>query len=161
MVGFVSSQYNSAVSVAHHCVKLYARTSNILVTDLPCTKCTRRHLGTRSAVDHFCWHQVPSKEGDGGAGATGNAPAEKKDKGQARRERRAAAAAAAATAEASGGGADAEEGAVGVGGSVGAYVHISRISDERVEHVDKSYKTGQKVPVTSVVLFPGITGEHS
>lgn len=32
-----------------------------------------------------------------------------------------------------------------MGGSVGAYVHISRISDERVEHVDKSYKAGQKV----------------
>lgn len=85
---------------------------------------------------------MPSKEGDGGAGATGNAHADKKEKGQARKERRAAAAAAAAAAEASG---NAEEGAVAEGGSVGAYVHISRISDERVEHVDKSYKAGQKV----------------
>ena len=87
-------------------------------------------------------HQVPSKEGDGGADAKGNVHIEKKEKGQVRRERRAAAAAA---AEASGGDADADQGNVGVGGSVGAYVHISRISDERVEHVDKSYKAGQKV----------------
>lgn len=77
---------------------------------------------------------------------TGNAPADKKEKGQARKERRAAAAAAAAAAEASGGAEEHREEVEGVdGGSVGAYVHISRISDERVEHVDKAYKPGQKV----------------
>lgn len=107
------------------------------------------HPATHSTF--FRYRQVPSKEGDGGAGATGNAPAEKKERGKARRERRAAAAAAAVEAE--GGDADAAEGSVevAVGGSVGAYVHISRISDERVEHVDKSYKAGQKVPFARAV----------
>lgn len=80
--------------------------------------------------------------------AKGNVPPPKKEKGQARRERRAKAATEAAAA--------AERDAIdeGVEGDtvgavktshVGAYVHISRISDERVEHVERLYKPGQKV----------------
>ncbi|CAM9504306.1 unnamed protein product, partial [Ectocarpus fasciculatus] len=88
---------------------------------------------------------VPSTDQDDGSQVqvAGNAPAAKKDKGQSRRERRAAAAAAAAAA------AGDEDG--DVDGSekkwkpIGAYVHISRISDERVDNVEKAYKPGQKV----------------
>lgn len=96
--------------------------------------------------------QIPSTEGDTGAPAVGNAPPAKKEKGQARRERRAAAAAAAAAAGTEG--SNDEGGDVGEDGrgSVGAYVHISRISDERMEHVEKSYKPGQKVPPYSTFL---------
>lgn len=82
---------------------------------------------------------MPSIEGDGSA-ATGNAPPAKKEKGQARRERRLK---AAASAGLDNGG----EGGNANGKSVGAYVHISRISDERVEHVERSYKPGQKVRI--------------
>lgn len=89
---------------------------------------------------------MPSTEEDDGSAATGNAPANKKETGRSRKERRAAAAAAAEAAAA-----DGDEDADGSNepdkkwGSVGAYVHISRISDERVENVEKSYKSGQKV----------------
>lgn len=85
--------------------------------------------------------QVPSVEGDGSAAAlTGSTASGKKVKGQARRERRSKTAA-------SGGLDEGEEGGGATGNSVGAYVHISRISDERVEHVERSYKPGQKVRV--------------
>lgn len=75
--------------------------------------------------------QVPSTDGDGGE-AIGNAAPPKKEKGQARKERRAA---------------EQDGSATDPGGmrSVGAYIHISRISDERIEHVEKAYKPGQKV----------------
>eukprot|EP00903_Cladosiphon_okamuranus_P010099 g9564.t2 len=93
--------------------------------------------------------RVPSTEQDDGTAATGNAPAAKKETGQGRRERRAAAAAAAVAATAAAVAAKGEERGKEEAdikwGSVGAYVHISRISDERVEHVEKSYKPGQKV----------------
>lgn len=82
---------------------------------------------------------MPSKDGDGGTAATGNVPQRKMEKGQARRERRAKAAAAAERGD------DEEAETEVLKSSVGAYVHISRISDERVEHVERMYKPGQKV----------------
>ncbi|CAM9531056.1 unnamed protein product, partial [Hapterophycus canaliculatus] len=99
--------------------------------------------------------RVPSTEEDDGSAPSGNAPATKKEKGHDRRERRAAAAAAAAAAEAIQDGVQRTQDEKR--GSVGAYVHISRISDERVEHVDKSYKPGQKVQcrVTGSSLVEG------
>ncbi|CAM9211625.1 unnamed protein product, partial [Ectocarpus sp. 12 AP-2014] len=87
---------------------------------------------------------VPSTEEEDGSEVAGNAPAAKKERGQGRRERRATAAAAAAAA-AAGGDKDDGDDEEKKWKTIGAYVHISRISDERVEHVEKSYKPGQKV----------------
>ncbi|CAM9794523.1 unnamed protein product, partial [Ectocarpus sp. 8 AP-2014] len=87
---------------------------------------------------------VPSTAEDDGREVAGNAPAIKKERGQGRRERRAAAAAAAAAADGDEDENDGEE-QEKKWKTIGAYVHISRISDERVEHVEKSYKPGQKV----------------
>lgn len=67
---------------------------------------------------------------------------EAKEKGQGRRERRAKSAAEAEAGQSK----QADDGNdASSAGTVGAYVHISRISDERVEHVERLYKPGQKV----------------
>lgn len=92
---------------------------------------------------------MPSANGEAGEPPQGNVPPPKKEKGQARRERRAKAAAAASSED--GEAAEALRG----GGTVGAYVHISRISDERVEHVEKTYKAGQKVLFSVCVVTVG------
>lgn len=90
--------------------------------------------------------QVPSTiEDKNESTQPGVTPGALKAKVLSRRERRAAAAAAAGEKD------DEErEGGNPVKkmGTVGAYVHISRISDDRVEHVDKSFKPGQKVRST-------------
>lgn len=84
----------------------------------------------------------------------GNIPVPKKDRGHARKERRAAEAAAVLKAsksplKTSEGSEDMEvdrsDVSEGLRGTVGAYVHISRISDQRVDHVERAYKPGQKV----------------
>lgn len=91
--------------------------------------------------------QVPSVEGAVEvAPSTNVVPTKKskevKEKGQGRRERRAKAAAEEAVKQSEQGneGDDANR-----TGTVGAYVHISRISDERVDHVEKLFKPGQQV----------------
>lgn len=94
--------------------------------------------------------QVPSNDGgDGGEAAvpTTNVPPAKKtkEKGQGKKERRAKAKAEAEGEAAGESGASDALGDAASSPTVGAFAHVSRLSDDDVDHPERFYKPGQKV----------------